>query len=254
MVHEKDDFLHKDSSDINEGQQVEYNEEGVVEPEFTVDDDGIPYCKSQTDYKKIVAMNLKARYPNEFEKALTCTRCDHYKKDDCFFPKQEIDKIEQDRQSLKIRCSLCGMKIHRLYSILMSLYYKEKHNVHIPVMCCTCYAALENDTFGKSSKRRMILFGVSLSTSIYFLFTYALTVFIFNFIGVLLFILPFMFWGYISIRDMKNLYYLYKGRKYYNTILGAEEAPAEEESLREKLLDEDDKDTPKDGAFDSTGY
>jgi hypothetical protein len=251
MVHNKND-LNDDS--VNIDSRLKSDNRSVIEPEFTVDDDGIPYCKKQTDYDKIVAMNLKQRFPLEFEKMLTCFRCDHYKNNTCFFPKKAIEEIEEDRVDLKIRCELCGTKIHRLYSILMSMFYKEKHGVNIPVICCTCYATLEQGTFEKNSKRRMLLFGISLLTSIYFLFTYFLTIFIFNYIGILLFILPFLFWGYISVRDMKTLYYLWKGRKYYDKLMGTETKEKDEEPLREKFLDEEDKEKPPKGAFDSSGY
>jgi hypothetical protein len=209
-------------------------ESPYVIPEFTTDDDGIPYCTKQTDYNKIISLNLKERYPNEFEKMLTCLRCDHYKNDDCYFPKQDIDRIEHDREKLTIKCNLCGTKIHRLFSILMSMFYKAQYNISMPIICCTCFNALNNNSFIKNTQRRMILFVISLVTSMYFLFSYFLTIFLFNAVGVLLFILPFAFWGYISVRDMKNLYYLYKGRKYYQQVFApvieAEKAESSSES------------------------
>lgn len=253
MVHNKDEINRIDKLSDNSHSSIDKITDNIVYPEFTVDDDGIPYCKTQSDYEKIKSMNLKERFPNEFEKVLTCLRCDHYHHDDCFFPKPEIEKIENDRQNTRIRCALCGMKIHRIFSIMMSLFYKERYSVNIPVMCCTCYATLENGTFIKNTKRRMILFGISFATSIYFLLTYFMTIFLFNYLGILLFIIPFSFWGYISIRDAKNLYYLYKGRKYYNTIMGAQSAELEK-TRRDEFLDDDDKKKPDEGAFYSPGY
>ncbi len=253
MVHNKDEFNSRMEQDEDLKDKDIFDENGIVQPEWTIDDDGIPYCKMQTDYDKIIETNLKKRFPAEFEKMLNCKHCDHYKNDNCFFPKSEVDKIERDRLNLTIRCQLCGMKIDRPFSILMSLYYKEKFNVNMPVICCTCYAGLEHGTFVKNSKRRMILFAISLFTSIYFLFTYFISIPVFNWISILLFILPFSFWGYITVRDLKNIYYLRKGRKYYDELMNA--APKEKEySRRDDSLDEEDKKQPPKGAYDSSGY
>ncbi|MCF2140631.1 MAG: hypothetical protein K9W44_11310 [Candidatus Lokiarchaeota archaeon] len=233
--------------------------DSIIYPEWTIDDDGIPYCTQQTDYNKIIESNLKKRFPHEFEKMLHCNHCEHYHNDDCYFPKSEIDKIEQDRNSLRIRCQLCGAKIDRIFSILMSLYYKEKFGVTMPVICCSCYNSLENNTYERNSKRRLILFIISLITSIYFLTTYLFSLFNFQWLGFLFFLLPFSFWGYISLRDLKNIYYLHQGRKYYKKIMKASYIEADvgndpAAARRNELLDEDDKKRPDEGFFHSPGY
>ncbi|MHA1518827.1 MAG: hypothetical protein ACTSRK_01465 [Promethearchaeota archaeon] len=253
MVHNKDDILRKLANDFNKGEANSVNSDVLIQPEWTIDDDGIPYCTMQTNYDKIMEAQLKKRFPHEFEKMLHCEHCNHYKQDNCYFPKSEIDKIEQDRNNLKIRCQLCGMKIDRPFSILMSLYYKAKFGVNMPVICCSCYASLENNTFEKNSKRRMILFAVSLFTSIYFLFTNFLSLFTFKLLGFLFFLIPLSFWGYITIRDMKNIYYLRKGRKFYRQIMNAETAKVDIDA-REQYLDEDDKKEPESGSYNSPGY
>jgi len=228
----------------------------VVSPEFISDDDGIPYCKTQTDYNKIIALNLKERYPNEFEKMLTCFRCEHYQQDNCYFPRNEIDKIEKDRQDTTIRCMFCGTKIHRLFSVLMSYYYKDKHNVNIPIICCSCYASLGNNSFIKNTQRRMILFAISLLTSLFFVYSYFQTIILINAVEMFLFFLPFIFWGYISFRDAKNLYYLWKGKKYYQEVFGnALDTPTEDNSKeKESKEDQPDSETAPPGAYDSPGY
>jgi len=229
----------------------------VVNPEFISDDDGIPYCKTQTDYNKIVALNLKERYPNEFEKMLTCFRCEHYQKDNCFFPKSEIDKIEKDRQDNTIHCMFCGTKIHRLFSILMSYYYKDKHKVNIPIICCSCYAALGNNSFIKNTQRRIILFAVSFITSLIFVFTYFQTMISYSRVEMLLFLLPFLFWAYISTKDARNLYFLWKGKKYYQEVFGnALDTPMEEKSSKDTDAPEhpSDSESSSSGAYDSPGY
>lgn len=261
LVHEKHTIppYHNRSSDSGNGDQSEPDFENspskCIEPEWKIDDDGIPYCTQQTEYEKIIATDLKKRFPFEFEKRLNCQHCNHYHQDNCYFPKSEIDKIEADRQNLKIRCELCGTKIDRPFSILMSYYYHEKYHVKMPIICCSCYSGLENGTFLKNSKKRSVIFFITLLISIYFLITFFLTIPQFSWSGLLLTIIPFGFWGYLSVRDLKNIYYLRKGRKFYNEIMNAEEAKSENDSVRrDKFLDDEDKKPPSDGAFDSPGY
>lgn len=253
MVHHRDENLKRSREKNNGDLPTTQKFVDIIHPEWTIDDDGIPYCTQQTYYQKIIDSQLKKQHPQEFEKMLHCHHCEHYTKDDCYFPKAEIDKIELDRNNLRIRCQLCGMKIDRLFSILMSMYYKSNYGVTMPVICCACYASLENNTFEKNSKRRMILFVISLITSLFFFFNYFLTFFNFKWFGFLFFLVPFSFWGYISIRDIKNIYYLHQGRKFYDKIMNASEQ--EEEKLpRKDHLDDDDKKKPSEGAFYSPGY
>ena len=256
MVHNKNDVASPRLFTEKKGESSEDRENGIIQPEWMIDDDGIPYCEKQTDYEQIIQSNLKKHHPYEFEKRLHCKYCEHYTNNDCFFPKKEIDKIEADRNSLVIRCELCGTKIDRLFSILMSLYYKAKFGVKMPVICCTCYAGLENGTFERNTKRRMILFAISLISSIFFFGQILLTVFAFNWISILLLIIPFSFWGMISIRDVKSIYYLQKGRKNYEKLIHAPSTTPDDDdlSIRAEKLDEDDKNKPSDGAFDSPGY
>ena len=253
MVHNKDDILRKIPIDSNGGEANRVTSSEIIQPEWIIDDDGIPYCTKQTNYNKIMEAQLKKRFPHEFEKMLHCTHCDHYHQNNCFFPKSEIDKIEQDRLNLRLRCQLCGMKIDRPFSILMSLYYKAKFGVNMPVICCSCYASLENNTYEKNSKRRMILFLVSLFTSVYFLFTYFLSLFTFQLLGFLFFLIPFSFWGYITVRDIKNIFYLRRGRKFYRQIMNAESVHVEKYA-RDGYMDDEDKKDPEPGAYHSPGY
>ncbi len=195
-----------------------YDDFGNVHPEFIIDDEGRTICTKHSEYDKIEALNLAKYYPNELEKILTCFRCDHFKNDVCYFPKAEIERIEQDRLNEKLSCKLCGMKIHRLLTILQSFYYREKFNIEMPVICCTCYAALNNNTFYRDTKRRMIFFGISLAMSLYFLFSYLLTIFYFSIFEIFFILVPFLFFAYISIKDLKSIYNLYKGRRYYKEL------------------------------------
>lgn len=195
-----------------------FDEHGVVHPDFIIDDEGRSICTKHSEYKKIVELNLANDYPNEFELMLTCLRCNHYKQDHCFFPKSEIDKIERDRVREGINCKLCGMRIHRLITILHSFYYKHQFGVEMPIICCTCYAALNNNSFMDNTKKRMIFFGFSLFLISYFLIFYLSNVFFFSFLEISMIIVPLILIFNVAFRDIKSIYYLYRGRKYYSSL------------------------------------
>jgi hypothetical protein len=189
-------------------------QERYLEPEFTIDEENRVICLKHSEINKIMA--FKQNHENlALETILNCQTCQHYKDDNCYFPKEEIDKIEQDRLSTEIQCKLCGNRIDRQLAIIYSLYYRSKSNVEIPVICCSCFSSLNDNSFFKNSKKRMLFYFTSLAISSYFLISYFLTIIMFSFWGILLFIIPFLFWGYMSMRDIKSIYYLWKGRKYY---------------------------------------
>jgi len=84
---------------------------------------------------------------------------------------------------------------------------------------------------------------------------YISQIFSFNWYSILVVIIPFAFWGYISFRDLKSIYYLQKGRKYYKTLMNAQtREKSKEEKYKEKYVDDDDKKKPAEGAFYSPGY
>ena len=187
---------------------------------------------------------------------MNCTHCEHYHNNDCYFPKTEIDKNEEDRKELSTRINSLIIEFNDPFSILMSLYYKAKFGVNMPVICCSCYSSLEKGTFQKNSKRRILLFSISLITSLYFLFTYMAEIMSFTWVSILLFAVPFSFWGYISFKDIESIIYLHRGRKNYDKIMNAQsyEDKNKEKSRREKLLDKEDRENPKEGAYYSSGY
>ncbi len=253
MVHSKDEILLKNNEeDID--QDIEQNLDGLlVQPEWYIDDDGIPYCKKQTDFDKIIQSNIKKRFPYEFEKMLNCQHCNHYKNDKCFFPKSEIDKIESDRQNLKIRCQLCGMKIDRPFSILMSYQYKDKFNVTMPVICCSCYLGLERGDFLKITQKKLTYFVIMFVISLYFIFTYFISFIHSSALGLFFFIFTMSFWGYFSVKNLKQIYYLKQGKKFYEELMNAK-SNEKESDRREQFLDEDDKKKPSEGGYFSSGY
>lgn len=210
-----------------------------VEPSFSIDKEGRAICESHSEISRIKFLAQSPENIIKYEEMLKCQTCRHYIDDDCYFPKEEIDRIEKDRIANEIHCKLCGAKIDRPLTVIHSLYYKEKFNVEIPVICCSCFASLNDNTYIRNSKRRMFFFATSLVISAYFLISYFLTILMFSFLGILLFLIPFFFWGYISIRDMRNIYYLWKGRKYYKTVFEQNENGISEEDRNQNNNDED---------------
>ncbi|MHA1728132.1 MAG: hypothetical protein ACTSWY_05320 [Promethearchaeota archaeon] len=228
-------------------ERLKNNNKEFIEPVFSIDNDGRVICEKHTQITRIHALEhaikQNPRYINQYEAMLTCKKCKHYFDDDCYFPRSEINKIETDRNSLILQCKLCGAKIDRPLT-LMNKYYLEskqsKVNIEIPVFCCTCYASLNDNTFIQNSKKRIFFFLISLITSI-MLFGYYLTLFLSNMLFILFFI-PFIFWGFVSIRDIRNVYYLWKGRQYYDKIFGKSEENMEQQNIqkdRRELLDDE---------------
>ena len=137
------------------------------------------------------------------------------------FPKDEIDRIEKDRLSYTFSCKLCGGSIDRPLTIMYSLYNKEKYNVQIPTVCCTCFSTLDNDTFLRDARRRIIILAISFIVSISLFFSYAFTLFS-SYIwgGILLLVVALAFWAYMAVRDVRSIIFLLRGRKYYKKTYG----------------------------------
>ncbi|MHA1871805.1 MAG: hypothetical protein ACTSU2_16335 [Promethearchaeota archaeon] len=226
-----------------EGETQGGGERDIVYPSFYIDKDGRSVCEEHTQIKRIKALSTRPSMVNTYERLLTCKTCGHYFNDDCYFPKSEIDKIEEDRLNRNIHCQLCGAMIDRPLTIMHSLYYKNMYNIEMPLICCACYNSLMNNTYFSNSKKRMLFFLTSLGISFYFLISYFITIIMFNFWGILIFIIPFAFWAYISFKDIKNIIYLWKGRRYYKKTFydqlhsGDDEDEDEDEYEEEKEKD-----------------
>ena len=190
-----------------------------VEPSFSIDEQGRVTCNSHSEIKQI---NKLQNFPNldfQFELLNSCLTCRNYEFDDCYFPKSEINKIEHDRNNRKIHCILCGAKIDRLLTILYSFYYKERFNVEIPIICCSCYSSLGNNTFNQKIRAKLLINLLGLGISLLLLIRNFLSLILFFNIYVLIFILfllPLVFWSYISIRNINDLYLVWKGKKFYD--------------------------------------
>ncbi|MBN1803373.1 MAG: hypothetical protein JW891_17820 [Candidatus Lokiarchaeota archaeon] len=130
---------------------------GFVEPTFEIDKKGRVICRQHTNYDYLKQLCEKAAANNSYscDVSLTCATCQEYLNDNCYFTKSDIDKIEHDRTKTKLfLCKLCGNRIHRIWTVLYSLYNEIKYDVDIPLICCSCYDSLKSNSFMEKYKRR----------------------------------------------------------------------------------------------------
>jgi hypothetical protein len=178
-------------------------------------------CSSHSLNNYLTYLNYPSYYDGIMDNLLRCQTCEHYYKDDCYFPKKIIDRIAF-RQSLakfyyrfaKYRCQLCGAPIHRNITIVQSLYYESVYNTKLPLICCECHQSLNKESFIADSKERgrAAFAGILLFL---FLILGMLALIISRFTLSLVFIV--LFFSVISIYILSNANYdLRKGREVYN--------------------------------------
>lgn len=149
------------------------------------------------------------------EHILTCKTCKHYFDNDCYFPKEEIDKIEHERLKRSIfLCKMCGNKIDRMLTVMQKLYFEKKYNMEIPLICCLCYENLNNDNFLVESKKWFYKFLYMTAGQIFFIFYFFLSFFIFG-TGSFIFLVFCIPWSLTTIRFLKKLKRIRNGRNYY---------------------------------------
>ena len=192
----------------------------IIKPSFYVDDERRVICDSHSQIERIRTLSSLSDLPafqetQQIEKILTCKACNHYHNDVCFFPKEDIDRIEKDRLAYTFNCKLCGGSIDRPLTVMYSIYHKEKHNVQIPTVCCTCFDTLDNDTFLKKARQRILLFSFSFVTSIILFFWYFYTIIANTVWGSLVLVVSLAFFAYMAVRDVRSIIFLLRGRKYY---------------------------------------
>ena len=187
-----------------------------IEPSFEIDEKGRVICQSHSKYPYFIQPNKTSFEERKMEKELTCLTCSHYKYDDCYFPRSEIDKIELDRLTRSLfQCNLCGNKIDLMLTLMQKIYYEVKFNMKMPLVCCNCYESLKKNNFKEYYTKRIWESISFYLPSIFLLFN----PFPFNAIAVL---------GYgvciliskIIIKQKAHyslfLMDLIKGKKYYN--------------------------------------
>ncbi len=212
----------------NDNLQTNPKKHRIIKPSFYVDEKRRVICESHSQIERIRVLTSLSDLPafqetQQLEKILTCKTCKHYTDDVCYFPKSEIDKIEQDRLSYTFHCKLCGESIDRPLTIMYSIYNKEKFNVQIPTVCCTCFDSLENNSFLPKARTRIftLLLSIILSVFISYLFTKDLmTIFTGNIWGIILVGLTVAFFLYLVVRDVRRIIFLFRGRRYYRDTYG----------------------------------
>jgi hypothetical protein len=185
----------------------------VIEPTFEIDKKGRVICQSHSQFP-LFAMDGKDRFQDQqMEKNLSCKTCSHYFNDDCFFPRSEIDKIDQDRTNRKLTCRLCGMKIDRMLTVIQKLYYQEKFNIEMPLICCICYDSLKKKNYIEKSKWRANFFLSNALCIVYSLVStvFSLLILNFSFIGILILFLSLLLL-YLNLRRRKKII---EGIDYY---------------------------------------
>jgi len=133
----------------------------MMQPSFEIDSTGKVLCKSHTYYDILKEVPLKYDFLGHLhrEKALNCLKCNHYRNDDCFFPKTEIDKIQKDMGILRkiIRCEICGGRILQIFNVLYKFQAKELLNIHFGLVCCDCYRTLKDKNHNSVESKGIIL-------------------------------------------------------------------------------------------------
>lgn len=183
-----------------------------IEPSFEIDEKGRVICQSHSYFPFFKIPNKTFFQEKQMERLLTCKSCVHYNENDCYFPKSEIDKIELDRFDRKIMiCKLCGNRIDRMLSVIHKLYYKERFNIEIPLICCRCYESLKKNEFLEESKRKSTL----LTAYIFYLLIILSFSFYLRGFALVIMIFSVILWSILLINNLKRLNQIRKGRKYY---------------------------------------
>jgi len=186
-----------------------------IEPSFEIDEKGRVICQSHSNYPFFATPNKTYIEEKKMENLLTCKTCVHFKQNNCYFPQSEIIKIEKDRiLHGVILCKLCGNKIDRMLTVIQKFYLKDRFNIEMPLVCCSCYESLKKNEFISTSKRKstnltLYVFYMSLLL----LFNFVIGIF-FGYASVIM-IIGVIMWLFTLINYLRRLYLIKKGRKYY---------------------------------------
>jgi len=186
---------------------------GRIEPYFEIDEKGRVICKLHSNYDQLKSLCQTDSRGISCDQNLTCKTCLSYVEDTCYFEKSRIDEIDHERLKRKnYTCKLCSNKIHRMWTVLYSLYYKEKFKIDIPLLCCSCYDSLKDNTFMDKYKTRtfsikfyLILSIIIILDNLFYLDPFYLA---FSIVNI-------AFAGFCVIIYVKYLKRLKRGRDYY---------------------------------------
>lgn len=186
-----------------------------IEPSFEIDEKGRVICQSHSYYPFFKMPGKTFFQEKQMEKLLTCKSCVHYQENDCYFPSSEINKIEFDRLDRKgIICKLCGNRIDRMLSVVHKLYFKERFNIEMPLICCSCYESLKKNEFVEDSKRKSTLITLNMCY-LFILLTFSFSFGIFGGFTFIIMMIGIVLWSCIFINYLKRLHQIKKGRQYY---------------------------------------
>jgi len=195
------------------------NNRNYIIPKFEVNNNGFTLCKNHTDYEILKDSTYDYLFNFLTFKNLTCNSCQHYKSDDCFFPKTEIIKIMDDIHFLtnKFKCFLCKRRICNIFSILQIFKNKQLFNRNQYLVCYKCLKILNIKSPEKGFKD---LFNLTLMYSlinlmgligfIFFIIFFSPMSSLLNIIFLSFIFLPLMFYFFI--------HYAKKALNYLKTI------------------------------------
>ncbi|MBN1800853.1 MAG: hypothetical protein JW891_05060 [Candidatus Lokiarchaeota archaeon] len=185
-----------------------------ITPSFEIDEKGRVYCRMHTKYRKHIEKKDYFEYML-LEKDLTCMRCGHYKSDDCYFPRSELDKIVHDQEKEKhFSCRLCGSQIKIMLTIVQKLYYEEKFNLKMQLICCDCHQKLSENRYRQESLNKILALGFIVSVSLFF-FIYASIISFLLGTNLITFIFLFICWCFIVFLPARKIVRICRGLIYY---------------------------------------
>jgi hypothetical protein len=143
-----------------------------MQPSFEIDSTGKVICKSHTYYDVLKEVPLEHDMLGNIarERTLNCSKCHHYRDDDCYFPKAEIDKIKKDMNFFRkgIRCEICGGRINQIFNVLYKFQSKEllNLNVNLGLLCCDCYRTYKDPSYNSLISIAKIAISIFFLTSV----------------------------------------------------------------------------------------
>ncbi|MFO8019590.1 MAG: hypothetical protein R6U96_13265 [Promethearchaeia archaeon] len=193
----------------------------TVEPRFEITNKGRVRCIYHTQNNSIHRPKSKSNLlPTQLVgEDLTCKTCENYKKDDCYFSREELDEIDPGNLiNLHTHvCKLCGERIHNMHSIVYKHYYEEKYSVDIPLICCDCYKTLSN--YNHDIITSLLSKSVKETSNLFFLAWIIFSVLFFMAIFSIKSLLAFgglmvLFFSF-SLWSLNKILKILKGLKYY---------------------------------------
>ena len=189
----------------------------IFTPKFEIDNTGSFLCKTYTEHDTLKQSSSNTYYyrVQHNMEHITCKSCQHYFNNDCYFPKEKLDKLTHKISQKKFKCTACNSRIKRLFNILSQILSEKQNNVHTHQLCRRCYQVLRS----RNPKKFCYTIAIIITELIFFLYL-LISIFmlrildfpIFIFITMLWFTLPaFLYikptkrWKYIKKNILENL-------------------------------------------------